>query len=403
MKAHTNRQKYLVIGALGSSQTLAWASSYYLIAILADAMALDTNSSTTMVFAAFSAALLLSALLGPKMGKTIDRIGGRGVLVASNLTFAAGLLLLASAETTLSLWLGWGVMGAAMGFGLYDAAFATLGRLYGTSARSAITGITLIAGFASTIGWPLTAWGEAELGWRMTCVAWAIGHLLFALPLNFFCLPKFIVNKEIAEENEAPHIVLDRTMWLLGFAFAAGWVISTGMAAHLPRLLEAAGATSAQAVAAGALMGPAQVAARLLEAGYLKRFHPIISARIAAITHPIGAFLLITAAGLGGGGWLALPFALLHGTGNGILTIAKGTLPLALYGPKNYGYRIGLLGMPSRLAQVGAPLAFGWLISHYGSGALLVSGGLALLAFSAFILVRVPSGSGTEELSVTTG
>ncbi|WP_020594079.1 MFS transporter [Kiloniella laminariae] len=382
--------KTRVIAALGSSQTLAWASSYYLIAILADAMAKDTNSSPTMVFAAFSAALLLSAMLGPKMGKTIDRIGGRGVLVASNLTFAAGLLLLSSAETTAALWLGWAVMGTAMGFGLYDAAFATLGRLYGTSARSAITGITLIAGFASTIGWPLTAWGEAELGWRMTCVAWAAGHLLLALPLNFFCLPKFTPAREASSENRKVHVPLDRTMCLLGFAFAAGWMVSTGMAAHLPRLLEAAGASSAQAVAAGALMGPAQVAARLVEAGYLKRFHPIVSARIAAITHPLGALLLITF-GSWAGGWLALPFAILHGTGNGILTIAKGTLPLALYGSENYGYRIGLLGMPSRLAQVGAPLAFGWLISLYGSGALLFSGALTLLAFAAFILVRTPA------------
>ena len=163
-----------MIAALGTAQTLAWASSYYLIAILAPAMARDTGSSQTGVFAAFSASLLVSAVLGPRVGRTIDRFGGREVLGVSNLLFAAGLGLLAITHSLPMLWLGWLVIGAAMGLGLYDAAFATLGRMYGTTARSAITGITLIAGFASTVGWPLTAWGEVALGWRGTCAAWAI-------------------------------------------------------------------------------------------------------------------------------------------------------------------------------------------------------------------------------------
>lgn len=333
-----------MIAGLGTAQTLAWASSYYLIAILAPAMAQDTGSSPTSVFAAFSASLLISAVLGPRVGRTIDRFGGREVLAVSNLLFAAGLGLLAFAQDWLLLWLGWAIVGAAMGLGLYDAAFATLGRMYGTTARSAITGITLIAGFASTVGWPLTAWGEAELGWRGTCLAWAAAHIVLGLPLNLFLLPKLRTAQSASETPAKPHVPMDRNMWLLGFAFAVGWLVSTAMAAHLPRLLEAAGATTAQAIAAAALVGPAQVAARVLEASFLSRFHPLVSARLSTITHPIGAGVLLL-----GGGWLAMPFTLLHGAGNGILTIARGTVPLAIFGPDNYGYRLGLLGAPARI------------------------------------------------------
>ena len=376
--------RWPVVVALGTTQTLAWASSYYLIAILADPMARDLATSTTNLFAAFSAALLFSAVLGPRVGRTIDRFGGREVLAASNCLFAAGLGLMALAPTPAMMWLAWLVVGAAMGLGLYDAAFAALGRIYGDTARGAITGITLMAGLASTIGWPLTAWGEAEIGWRATCASWALAHLVLGLPLNLLALPRLRAVAAALAGSVKPHIPMDRTMWLLGFAFAAGWVVSTAMAAHLPRLLEMAGATTAQAVIAGMLIGPAQVAARMLEASYLSRFHPLLSARMSAVMHPIASALL-----LAGGGLLAMPFTLLHGAGNGILTIARGTVPLAVYGPENYGYRLGLLGAPARIAQAGAPLAFGALIDAYGAYAVIATAVVSLASLAA--LLAVPS------------
>ncbi len=371
---------------LGTTQTLAWASSYYLVAILADPIARELDTSSTVVFAAFSAALLISAVLGPRVGRTIDLIGGRGVLAVSNLVFAAGLLLLSAANSQPLLWLAWSAFGVAMGLGLYDSAFATLGRIYGDTARSAITGITLIAGFASTVGWPLTAWGVETIGWRYTCTGWAIAHVCIGLPLNVFLLPKVRRASAQTAASATPNIAMDRAMWLLGFAFAAGWVVSTAMAAHLPRILEAAGATTTQAVAAAALVGPAQVAARVLEAGFFSRYHPLVSAKLSTITHPLGTGLLLV-----GGGLMASPFTLLHGAGNGIFTIARGTVPLAIFGPENYGYRLGLLGAPARIAQAGAPLLFGFLIEAYGAGVLVVSSALCLAALCAFCGVRVPA------------
>lgn len=372
-----------IVAALGTTQTLAWASSYYLAAILADPIARDLGMSGSAAFAPFSAALVVAALLGPRVGRTIDRLGGREVLAVSNALFAAGLIVLAMAHSVAVVWVGWMVLGFGMGLGLYDAAFGTLGRLYGDKARSAITGITLIAGFASTVGWPLTAWGLDAIGWRATCGAWALAHLCLGMPLNLFGLPRAKALTTESPIAAKPHIPMDRTMWLLGFAFAAGWVVSTAMAAHLPRILQASGATPAEAIAAAALVGPGQVAARLIEAGWLSRYHPLLSARLCTLAHPVGAALIFW-----GGAWFAAPFTLLHGAGNGILTIARGTVPLAIFGRENYGYRLGLLGAPARLAQAGAPLAFGLLIERYGGAALGVSSAFCLAGFAALMLVR---------------
>src|SRR6202011_5426057 len=167
-----------------------------------------------------------------------------------------------------------------------------LGRIYGGAARRSITGITLFGGFASTVGWPLTAWGLQTIGWRDTCFAWAAAHIVIGLPINFFMLPAVKGAKAAVAAAVKPHIPIDRTMILLAFTFAAGWTVTGAMAAHMPRILEAGGATAVQAVAAGALFGPAQVFARILEATLLKRYHPLLSTRLACLTHPIGAAIL---------------------------------------------------------------------------------------------------------------
>ncbi len=380
-----DRGRFATVVILGSTQTLAWASTYYLPAVLADAIERDTFMSTNWLFGIFSGALIISALLGPRMGRMIDAGIGNRVLAGSNLLLALGLVLLALAHGVGMMTAAWLVMGVGMGFGLYDAAFAVLGCIYGTAARGPITGITLIAGFASTVGWPLTAWGAATIGWRDTCLAWAARHVLVGLPLNLWALPRPTVTAGQRQAVDAS-VPIDRTMVLLAFAFAASWVVSAAMAAHFPRILEAAGASPAQAVAAGALIGPAQVGARLLEAGLLSRFHPLVSARLATLTHPLGAAVILSA----GGGVAASAFAVLHGSGNGIVTIARGTVPLALFGPQNYGYRLGIIGMPARFLSAAAPLGFSLLIDGLGASVLLVSAALSLSACIALCVLRRP-------------
>jgi MFS family permease len=383
MAPEQSARQFPIILALGTTQTLAWASSYYLPAILADPIGHDLGVSSNWIFAAFSASLVISALLGPQIGRQIDLFGGRPVLSASNVTLAAGLALLGATYSIPVLIVAWLLLGVGMGFGLYDAAFAALGRIYGDNARRSITGITLLAGFASTVGWPLTAWGLETIGWRNTCFAWAAAHILIGLPINWLMLPAVKGAKAAAATAIKPHIPIDRTMVLLAFAFAAAWSVTGAMAAHLPRILQAAGATTLQAVTAGAMIGPAQVLARIVEASFLSRYHPLVSTRLACLTHPIGAMILALA-----GGGAASVFAIFHGAGNGILTIARGTLPLAIFGPQNYGYRLGIIGAPARMAQAIAPLAFGLLIDTMGSRILIVSSALSLSALLALLVLR---------------
>jgi predicted MFS family arabinose efflux permease len=386
-----------VVTALGVAQTLAWASSYYLPAMLAAPMARDLGVSTPTVFAAFSVALVVSALLGPHAGRAIDHWGGRPVLAGTNLVFALGLVALANAQGPVGLFAAWIILGIGMGSGLYEAAFAALVRLYGHGSRNAITGITLIAGFASTVGWPLSTWLELELGWRGACYVWAALHLLVGLPLNLLLPRPQVQESASTAEDVAPPVgstPVDaararRAAVLLAVVFAATWFISTAMAAHLPRLLELNGASLAAAVAVGALVGPAQVAGRLLEFGVLRHVHPLLSARLAAVMHPLGAALL----GFIGGPGAAM-FAILHGAGNGILTIAKGTLPLVLFGPQGYGHRQGLLMIPARVAQASAPWLFGLCLDRWGAGALWLSGAVGLLAFGALLAMPASTGTG---------
>ncbi len=374
-----------IVCAMGSAQTIAWGSSYYLPAVLATSMARDLDVSPVWVFAAFSLAMIVAAIVGPWSGRHIDRSGGRGVLMATNIVFAAGLLGMAASPNIGSCFLAWALMGIGMGMGLYESAFSTLAGIYGKGARSPITGITLIAGFASTLAWPLSGFLDAQVGWRWACVVWAGCHLFLALPLNAL-LPKWVAI-ELTEStfvSNAPEAQADSRLAsaLLAFVFAATWFTSTAMAAHLPRLLEASGATIAAAIAAGSLIGPAQVAARIAEFGLFQRFHPLVSARLAAAAHPLGAGLLLLV-----GGPAAFAFTLLHGAGNGVLTIAKGTLPLALFGSASYGLRQGLLNAPARVVQAFAPVLFGFWLECYGANAIWFT--LALSAASLVALLAL--------------
>ena len=404
--------RWRTVTALGSAQTLSWASSYYLPGVLAAPMARDLGMPVPTVHLAFSLALIVSALVGPAAGRAIDRRGGRPVLLGTNVLFALALSALALAQGPWGLFGAWVLLGLAMGSGLYEAAFASLVRLYGQDSRNAITGITLIAGFASTVGWPLSAWMETQWGWRGACLGWAALHLVLGIPLNLIVPKARLLAQPLADPPAAAASAADdkaanteaasssalpaadaarhdtpqgdlRTAVLLATVFALVWFISTAMATHLPALLQAGGATLATAVAVGALVGPAQVAGRLLEFGLLRRIHPLLSARLAGLAHPAGVLVLMVL-----GGPAAAAFALLHGAGNGIMTIAKGTLPLVLFGPAGYGARQGWMMMPARVSQALAPVLFGLALQRWGAQALWLSAALGLLAFTALMAIR---------------
>lgn len=389
---------------LGVGQTLGFASSYYLPALLAAPMAEDAGLSVPWVFAAFSLALVVSAVVGPAAGRAVDRYGGRPVLMTSNALFAAGLLALAASQGPVGLFAAWALMGVAMGVGLYESAFAALVHRYGFGARGGITGITLFGGFASTLGWPLSAWMESQWGWRGACLGWAALHLLVGLPLHAWLTrgPDAETANPLELESAAsnPERPADaatgtagplqgppgrRATWLLASVFAVAWFGSTALATHLPQLLMQTGLALPHAVAIAALVGPAQVVGRLLDFGLMRRLPPLLSAKLAAAAHPAGAVLLLVF-----GAPAALAFTVLHGAGNGVLTIAKGTLPLLYFGTRGYGERQGVLMVPARIAQALAPVVFGALMQRIGIAALLLTAWLGMLAWLALTALGEP-------------
>jgi MFS family permease len=351
-------------------------------------MARDLHLTQAWVFGGLSLGLGVSAVLGPVIGRTIDQYGGRLVLCGSNLIFAAGLLFLSLSTGPASLLGSWIILGIAMAAGLYEPAFSAITRLYGYTSRGPITGVTLIAGFASTVGWPVSALLEHRTGWRGACHIWAALHLVIGLPLNAWVLrsePRAVHQEGSELDAEEPVAGVDRRMLVLMFMFTVSGVVGIGMATNLPGLFVDIGASPAAAIAAASLMGPAQVGARLVEYSARKAINPLVSARLACSLHPLAALILAAV-----GPSVASVFAIIHGAGNGMLTITRGTLPLALFGPHGYGARIGQISAPARIGQAAGPFLFGLAISHFGIRALIISSSLSILALISLYQLALP-------------
>ena len=372
----------LVISALGITQILAWGSSYYLLTILAKPIAAGTGWPFAWVISGLSIGLLVSGVVSPRVGRAIERHGGRPVLMVSAALIALGLLTLTVAQNIPTYLIGWLVIGLGMGAGLYEAVFSTLGRLYGLTARDAIASLTLWGGFAATVCWPLSAFLVQLVGWRATCLVYAILQLVVAIPLYIFVLPR---EEKRSLEAPAPHPEAatveafrdsNRTLLvgLLATILTTGGVIFSIWSVHIITILQGHGVALATAVALGAIIGPAQVGARAVEMA-LGRYHHPLWTMVASVTLIATGLVLL---------WIGFPMLtvslLCYGAGSGIWSIARGTLPLALFGPLGYAALMGRLAMPSLIAQSLAPSLGAVLLEKAGTnGALAVLGILSLL------------------------
>ena len=394
------RSRVAVITALGVTQIFAWGSSYYLLAVLAEPIAAETGWARAWIVGGVSLGLLTAGAISPWVGRAIAALGGRPVLAVSAGFLATGLLALAQARSLPVYVAAWLVIGLGMGAGLYDPAFATLGRLYGHGGRSAITTLTLFGGFASTICWPLSALLEAHLGWRGACMAYAGFQVFVALPAYFLVVPREPRQSSppparppsqalAATQGEAPR---HGSLVLLAATVTLASVISTTLSVHLLSILQAKGYALTAAVALGALVGPSQVAARTIEL-LIARFHHPIWTKMASAS--------LVAAGLAAlwvGGQIIVLALVLYGAGIGLESIARGTLPLAIFGPGRYPVVMGRIAMPSLVAQAAAPSIGAALLEAGGvDGALLVFVAAAvcnvLLASSLLLLLRKRSSS----------
>ena len=374
----TSRSKLTVVSAIGVAQILAWGSSYYLLAVLAGPVVADTGWPLTWLMGALSIGMLVSGLVSPRIGFLIEQRGGRPVLAASAVLFSAGLLLLGLAPSLPVFVLAWIVLGLAMGAGLYDPAFSTLGRLYGEHARPAITHVTLFGGFASTVCWPLSALLVDHLGWRGACLTYSAIHLAVVLPLYLFGVPREAAKPILASTaaktakaaKAAPvpgHVRAGQryafAMLAAGFTLAA--VIMTVISVHLLTLLQSQGLALAAAVTLGTLIGPAQVGARVLEMLFGTKAHPIWSLVASAVLVAVGLGMLVGAPGIVAAG------IVLYGMGSGIRSIARDTVPLALFGKEGYAVLMGRIAMPTLIAQAASPFLGAWLLDSFGTQATL--------------------------------
>lgn len=365
-----------VVASLGITQILGYGTTFYLLAVLALPISKETGWPLDRIALGLSIGMLVGAVAAPFVGRAVDRHGGRIVLVAGSLCMAIGLVGVGLSERLFLYWLAWSVIGVGMAAALYEAAFSALGSWYREEARGPITAVTLWGGFASTLCWPATAYLSGAVGWRSACFIFAASHLLIALPLHAWMMPRSArsritvtkltgVGSSTARTNISLYVLIAASMTL-------GAVIVTVISVQLIPVLQTNGFTAAAAVSVGALIGPSQVAGRIGELLFGHRLHPVWSALAAALLMAAGILILTHDV------QLALVAIVIYAMGAGVSYVVRGTLPLAMFGPDGYPTVLGRLAAPSLIAQALAPWAAAIVMERFGSLVLLY--GLVMLA-----------------------
>ena len=342
---------------LGVAQIIGWGSSFYLPAILAAPISLSLGISTQEFFWAFTLSLLVSGLLGPQVGKAIDRLGGRAVLPYGSLAFALGLTLLSVSTNQMMLVTAWLLIGVGGSMGNYDSAFATAVNFFGNKSNKVIAGITVFAGFSSTISWPLTSFLEQTIGWQQAVFFWALLHLVIGLPLNL-SIPK-VPRREVSDMTGPIKKIIknkfrfDMLIVIFALMFALEGFIVSSVNTTLPFLLTELGASTGVALLAASILGPSQVLARILILIPGKIMTPMRVAALSIAAHPIGVLLI----------WLfgvnaLIPFVILHGIGVGLNPFIRGSLPLLFFGADRFGQRQGYIMMLSKIVSALSPTLF---------------------------------------------
>jgi len=373
------------VPVLGVTQILQWGALFYPSVLTVPLIAADHGWSNSFAMGGLSLGLLVAGIVAPFVGMMIDRHGGYVVMPFGSLTGAAGLFAMAYVQGPVAYYAVWVVLGLAMAAGLYDPAFATLGRIFGAGARRPITMLTFAGGFASTVSWPLTLALIQIGGWRNAYLVHAALLVLVAAPLHAFVLPRERADPSVHAHGPAtaPAVLLPSNGIVFVFvaaAFTAYAFIPSGMSAHLLAIFGRAGIDAATVVTIGALFGPAQVTARLFEFVFAGNVHPLNVARF-AVCLILMAFALLFSFGISVP--MAAVFAVMFGTTNGLITIARGTVPLALFGAVGYGRLVGRLAGPQLVMQSIAPLVLAFIAETWSDLAALT----LVAAFAATSLI----------------
>ena len=373
---------------LGIPQIIGWGSGFYLPAILAVPISKDLGIPTETFFWAFTISILVSGLIGPRVGKAIDRLGGRRVLPYGNLAFALGLSLLALSSEPVLLFVAWIFIGIGASMGNYDSAFATAVSFLGTKANKVIAGITVFAGFSSTISWPLTSYLNDNFSWQTAVWFWVLMHRLVALPVHL-SIPR-IEPKEVADSTGPIRKILknrfrfDPLLVVFAVMFALEGFVVSGVNTTLPFMLGELGADAQLAIFAAAILGPSQVAARLLLVALDRFLTPMRTAAISILVHPLGVILLLIF-----GANAILPFVVLHGIGVGLNPFIRGSLPLLFFGSESYGQRQGYVMMLSKIVSALSPTLLTLMLLANPQMAIISTMSMGLVAAALLILLAL--------------
>ena len=392
----------VAVNALGVVQIVAWGTTLYALAVLGAPVGADTGWSPSLVFGGLSLGLLVSGVISTWTGRLIDRLGARSVMSVGSLLNAVGLVALALAPSPWAWLAGWALLGVSMRFTLYDAAFAALVQVTPARGRRAISLLTLWGGFASTIFWPIGHVLEQSIGWRGTCIAFAALNLVACLPLCWWGLARRepepapeAADVDAAQAGGDVYLTgREQTIAMVLFSVAtSSYAFIFGAASvHLVALIEASGVAAGTAVALASLKGVAQVGGRVWEIVFARDMKPLNLARVPVWLMPL-AFVILLA--LAGGVVPALVFTICFGAANGLITIVRGALPLALFGSQGYGRILGVLATPYLLINALAPLVFAMIIEAggYGVGQWVLFG-CALVSLGAMELMSLRFGGG---------
>jgi MFS family permease len=372
--------------ALGITQITVWGTSYYCLGVLAGPISRDMGWSRGFVFLGFTVALLVMGIVSSAVGRAIDRHGARAVMTLGTAIVAAGLFALAHVRTESAYLAVWAVLGLGMRLCLYDAAFAALVQIAPSRGRMAISYLTLFGAFASSVFWVIGHALNEHVGWRQTLMLFALVNLVVSLPLHWFGLARRENRNSDAAPTAAPARSPDgpplegrtRSIAIALFALIMslnGFVFGV-VSVQLVPLLEAAGLATATAVWVASLKGVAQFGGRVVEIFFGRNLRAITVGRIAIGILPPSLLLLVagTESVL-----LVVAFTLLMGASQGVITIVRGAVPLALFGPKGYGAVLGVIATPVLVVNAAAPTVFAWLVDHWG----WTTGRVALLAGSS--------------------
>ena len=381
------------IPVLGVTQILSWGAIFYTPVLIVPLIAADRGWSFAFTMGGFSVGLLMAGLISPWVGRSIDHYGGHVVMTFGSLIGALGLFLITRAANPVAYIAVWMVLGVGMAANLYDAAFGSLGRIFGAAARRPITALTLIGGFASTVSWPATHFLLEGVGWRGTYLTYAALLAVISAPLHALALPRNRAEATAGtrKETEAPVKVLPSyglPFVLVASAFASYAFVPSGMSANLLAIFTRSGIDPETVVWIGALFGPAQVGARLIEFAFGRDVHPLWVVRF-ALSALLCAFVMLAVFGIAP--VPAAAFALIFGGANGLVTITRGAVPLALFGASGYGRLMGRLAGPWLLMQAAAPLVMAFVVERLSDGAALaLAAGFAAMALACFVVIKRP-------------